>query len=259
MVILIVALGIGVLMLLPRHYQATSTLGVGEVQSYLANPGQGVGSSREAVPSSIQSSTEGYLSLLYSSAVREEAKNRVQSNYQFDYSARAEPIRGSGSDLIFIDVSAEDPAVAKDVANALSDILIEETKKQSTKIADDFINALQTGQIDPIIKRLEDIRSESETLKNTPGADAAANNTRIAQLNDQALSLGDIRKQYTDIVTKVRVNQELDLKDLSIFSPAVQPSSKEPAPFLRTTIIAIVAGLILGVFAVILIDRIYFY
>jgi uncharacterized protein involved in exopolysaccharide biosynthesis len=164
-------------------------------------------------------------------------------------------VRGGGSDLLYIDVTSDKAAIAKSVADALAAVLVEQSQKQSGDTAGDFIKGIQTEQVDPINKRLAEIRAESEQLKVTQGGDVAARNVRIADLEDEAKALDDTRKQYTDIISRVRVNQALDQNNLRILSLAALPSAKQAPPILRTSAVAAIVGLLIGVMSVMIIDR----
>jgi uncharacterized protein involved in exopolysaccharide biosynthesis len=284
--VLAIAINIGVMFLLPRSYLATSVLEVGGINSYLGNPGTTADSSRQTLPSAIQADTQSYMKLLDTPSVSEEAKQRAQrtlapatqgnssstmlgdtdtatadmlsesgSNMDYTYSSRAEAVRGSGTDVIYIDVTADKPAVVKAAADALATVLVEESRKQGGDVADSFVENIQKEQIDPIDKQLADNRAESEKLKVTTGGDVAARNVRIADLADQAKSLDDTRKQYTDIIARVRVNEALNINNLRMLSPAATPSSRTMPSITRSSAIAALLGLLLGILIVLAIDR----
>lgn len=262
--VLAIAINVTVMFLLPRSYLATSVLEVGGINSYMGNPGTVADSSRQSLPSAIKSDTQRYLNLLDTPSVSDEAKQRAQrslastdggSNIDYTYSSRAEAVRGSGTDLIYIDVTADSPAVVKAAADALATVLVEESRKQGGDVADSFVESIQKEQVDPIDKQLADNRAESEKLKVTTGGDVAARNVRIADLADQAKSLDDSRKQYTDIIARVRVNEALSINNLRLMSPAATPSSRTMPSITRSSAIAALLGLLLGVMIVLAIDR----
>lgn len=279
--VLVTFIDVIVLLILPRYYKASSVVEVGMVQSLLANPGQARDTSRQTLPSAVQAITETYLKLLESPSVGEEAKRRTKTqlayseqtvngnsvetstsptgaaaeNIEFDFSSHAEAIRESGTDLIYIDVTADKPEVAKVAADALAAVLIEQASKLGSEVADSFVENIQKQQIDPIDKRLAEIREESEKLKATSGGDVASRNVRIANLADEAKELDDTRKQYTDIIARVRLNEALNKNNLRLLSPAVAPVSKETPPLLKTGAVAAVVGLLISVLVVLIIDR----
>lgn len=268
----------------PRQFRATSVMEVGGVQALLGNPGQARESnSRQTLPSSVQAVTQTYLNLLATPVVDNKAKERVEtklayepqgngaavdgtsdmapsapgatSNVNFTYEGRGQPIRDSNTDMIYIDAFADDPAVAKAAADALAQVLLEQGQKMGGDTASDFVNNIQKEQINPINTRLAEIRAEVESLKLSTGIDEAARNIRIADLEDEALALEDTRKQYTDIVATVRVNEALDQNTLRIISMAATPAAKESPQLVRSSAVAGIAGLVIGLLAVLVIDR----
>lgn len=277
--ILAVGINVVVMFLLPRQYVATSLLEVGGIDSYLLNPGTARidASQRQTLPSQIQGITQTYLDILDTPAVGEEAMQRVQrqlslasqdngnngntgtgtsnTNHDFTYVGQGSAGTQSGTDIISIDATADNPAVAKEAADALAMVLIEQSKKLSGDMVGSFVKDLQTQQVDPIQKRMVEIASESERVRVDPAIDATTRNARIAALNDEAETLDGMRKQYNDIIARVRINEQLSNNNLNLLSAAVTPASKETPPIVRSSVVAGVVGLIIAMMAVVVIDR----
>jgi uncharacterized protein involved in exopolysaccharide biosynthesis len=260
--VLFALVDIVVFLVLPRHYQATAVLEVGQVNSLLGNPGQGNLISRQSLPSSIQPQTQTYLKLLDSASVFDEAKSKVQTqlgvpaaDINFSYSSRGEAETGNGNDLIYIDATSDNAAVAMYAANSLSTVLIEQAQKVNLNAANQFIDQVNKQQIAPIDQKLASVRNESEKLKTQSGGDVAARNARIDELQDQVNGLTDSRKQYSDIIARMQINEALDANSLSVMSPAVVPTSKAAPAFLKTGVVAAVAGLLIGIIAAAVMDR----
>jgi uncharacterized protein involved in exopolysaccharide biosynthesis len=277
--VLSIALNVGIMLLIPRHYLATSLLESGGIKSYLQQPGTGVvRDARNTIPSAIQPITQTYLTLLKSPVVMDEAKARLKnqvaqsgdadlpesknetptSDPKFTVEGRAEFVLNSDSDVVYIDVTSDDPAVAKNAADKLAAVLVEQSRKMDTTEAQGFIDEIQKNQIDPINARLGEIRNETETLKATTGGDAAAiagRNVRINQLNDEAKTLEDTRKLYTDLISRVNVNLALNVSNLRLLSPAILPSEKQQPDLIKSGLIAAIVGLFIGGMGVAFIDR----
>ncbi|MHB8168798.1 MAG: GumC domain-containing protein [Thermoleophilia bacterium] len=259
-----VVLDAGVMFLLPRHYVATSLLESGRVNSYIEQPGQAAYYSRNALPSGVSPVTQTYLKLLGTPDLINEAKSRVtdqlgQSNpADFTVGSRAEIVLNSGTDIIYIDVTSDDAAVAQAGADQMANVLVEQSQKTDTSEAQGFVNEIQKQQIDPIDAQVDQMRKQVETLKATTGGGAAAaanRNVKIADLGDKITALEDTRKGYTGLIARVNVNQALNDNNLKLLAPAALPTGKQKPSLAKDSGVAAVAGLFVGGIGVALIDR----
>lgn len=282
--VLAVAVNVLVINVLPRQYRATAVLEVGGIQSLLSNPTQSSEQNRQqTLPTSVQAVTQSYLNLLKTPVVDAEARERIDTKLayepssngsapdgvggesvspgvaqdaEFTYEGRGEPVRGSSTDMIYIDVFSNEPTMAKAAADSLASVLVEQGQKLGGDTAEDFVKDIQKQQIDPINVRLAEIRIEIGNLKAaTEGADQAERNMRIASLEDEAISLENARKQYIDIISTVRVNEALDKNLLRIVSPAVVPAKKESPELVRSSAVAGIAGFVISMIVVLVVDR----
>lgn len=282
--VLVVCLDLGVLFLIPRHYTATATLESGGIQTYLTNPGTVRDTGRQSVPSTIQPITQKYLKIIIAPSVKEEAVSRMQNmsssaedqgasgsvngdaypqqatngtpvSGDFTYTAYAEFIRESDSDLIYIEASADQPEVAKRAADTLAGILMVKSTELGGDTAKQFIDSINKQQLDPINVKLDANRRESEQLKANNNIDAVERNVRLARLEDESKALTDSRKQYTDLVARVQVNESLNSNNLRFLFPAVQPDSKEKPNIVKNSMIAVIIGFLVGVIGVAALDR----
>lgn len=263
-VALAVAIAAGVMLLLPRHYVATALLESGGVNAYIEQPGQAAYVNRNALPSDVSPVTQTYLELLSSPDVLNEAKNRVatqlglNSPASYNVASRAEFIRNSDTDVIYIDVTSDNAAVAQAGADQLAKVLVEQSQKTGISAAQGFINEIQKQQIDPIDAQADQLRKQEETLKATTGGDPAAvvdRNVKIANLNDKIAALEDTRKGYTNLIARANVNQALINNNLKLLAPAQLPTDKRKPALAKDSAIAAIAGLFLSGIGVALIDR----
>lgn len=181
-------------------------------------------------------------------------ETETDASIDFDYTYRSEA-NSSGADIIYIDVYAQDARTAKVVADSLAQVLVEESKNLDEKMADDFVSSIENSEIADINKRLAEVRQETEILSLDASVDPIEKNVRIANLEDEALSLENLSKQYYDIIARVRLNEALELNNLSIVSLAALPRTMTSPQYLRVSVVAATVGLLIGIISVMFIDR----
>lgn len=270
-----------VVYMMPRYYEATSMLEVGGVNSYLGTPGDYVDTGKQSLPTSIQPDTQLYLNLANSPVVKDGAikimseqlafanQNGAQQLFDgndvspggqgasgdFDYEAYGEPVRGTGTDMIYIAVKSDDPVLAKKAADALAMEVIEQSSLKSGEMVNDLVDGLERDEVGSINSNLAEKRREMQEVKDAPNISEADKNVRSGELADEIKALEETRKQYTDIIARVNINEALDLNNIKIFAAAVTPQAKEEPPFVKTGAVAAVLGLSLAIVVVAVLDR----
>ncbi|MEP7187882.1 MAG: polysaccharide biosynthesis tyrosine autokinase, partial [Roseiflexaceae bacterium] len=155
--------------------------------------------------------------------------------------------------ILSIRANAGDPVVAANIANAIGDELIQRSPSSPNSPA-----ALQRQQAKAQIVRLQDtIRTtdaEIERLANQiqQTTDPVAQRALIIQLDQRRSQLAAANRSYTDLNASL---QTTDVNQITLFEQAVPVPDAPIAPDVsRTVLAAVIAGLVLGLVAMILLE-----
>jgi len=155
--------------------------------------------------------------------------------------------------ILSIRANAGDPVVAANIANAIGDELIQRSPSSPTSKA-----ALRRQQAEAQIVRLQDtIRttdSEIEQLANQiqQTTDPVAQRALIIQLDQRRSQLAAANRSYTDLNALLQTS---DVNQITLVEQAVPVPDAPIAPDVsRTVLAAVIAGLVLGLVAMILLE-----
>jgi len=155
--------------------------------------------------------------------------------------------------ILSLRANAGDPVVAANIANAIGDELIQRSPSSPTSKA-----ALRRQQAEAQIVRLQDtIRStdaEIEQLANQiqQTTDPVAQRALIIQLDQRRSQLAAANRSYTDLNALLQTS---DVNKITLVEQAVPVPDAPIAPDVsRTVLAAVIAGLVLGLVAMILLE-----
>jgi capsular exopolysaccharide synthesis family protein len=155
--------------------------------------------------------------------------------------------------ILTLRANAGDPVVAANIANAVGDELIQRSPSNPTSKA-----ALRRQQAEAQIVRLQDtIRTtdaEIEQLANQiqQTTDPVAQRALIIQLDQRRSQLAAANRSYTDLNALLQTS---DVNKITLVEQAVPVPDAPIAPDVsRTVLAAVIAGLVLGLVAMILLE-----
>jgi non-specific protein-tyrosine kinase len=155
--------------------------------------------------------------------------------------------------ILTLRANAGDPVVAANIANAVGDELIQRSPSSPTSKA-----ALRRQQAEAQIVRLQDtIRTtdvEIEQLANQiqQTTDPVAQRALIIQLDQRRSQLAAANRSFTDLNGLLQTS---DVNKITLFEQAVPVPDAPIAPDVsRTVLAAVIAGLVLGLVAMILLE-----
>ena len=155
--------------------------------------------------------------------------------------------------ILSIRANAGDPVVAANIANAIGDELIQRSPSSPTSKA-----ALRRQQAEAQIVRLQDtIRTtdaEIEQLANQiqQTTDPVAQRALIIQLDQRRSQLAAANRSYTDLNALLQTS---DVNQITLIEQAVPVPDAPIAPDVsRTMLAAVIAGLVLGLAAMMLLE-----
>jgi len=155
--------------------------------------------------------------------------------------------------ILSIRANAGDPVVAANIANAIGDELIQRSPSNPTSKA-----ALRRQQAEAQIVRLQDTMrttdSEIEQLANQiqQTTDPVAQRALIIQLDQRRSQLAAANRSYTDLNALLQTS---DVNKITLVEQAVPVPDAPIAPDVsRTVLAAVIAGLVLGLVAMILLE-----
>jgi succinoglycan biosynthesis transport protein ExoP len=155
--------------------------------------------------------------------------------------------------ILSIRANAGDPVVAANIANAIGDELIQRSPSSPTSKA-----ALQRQQAEAQIVRLQDtIRTTDDEIERLANqiqqtTDPVAQRALIIQLDQRRSQLAAANRSYTDLNESL---QTTDVNQITLFEQAVPEPDTPIAPDVsRTVLAAVIAGLVLGLVAMILLE-----
>jgi non-specific protein-tyrosine kinase len=155
--------------------------------------------------------------------------------------------------ILSIRANASDATVAADIANAIGDELIQRSPSNPTSQ-----QALRRQQADAQIARLQDtIRSTDGEIDNLANqvqqtTDPVAQRALIIQLDQRRAQLAAAQRSYNDLL---QLLQTTDVNKITLLEAAVPVPDAPIAPDVsRTVLAAVIAGLVLGLVAMILLE-----
>lgn len=157
----------------------------------------------------------------------------------------------SGAQLLEIQVTDTNPEAAAVIANRLADELIRRspTSEQNTPEEQAFIES----QLEDLETKIEKTRAEIDELSDSLAELSSA--VEIQETEDQIEALEVVESRYQDTYARLlSVSQEKSPNEVSLFEPALEPTSPLPRRTELITGIAGMAGLGLALSAVVLMD-----
>jgi non-specific protein-tyrosine kinase len=155
--------------------------------------------------------------------------------------------------ILSIRANAGDPVVAANIANAIGDELIQRSPSSPTSEA-----ALRRQQAEAQIVRLQDtIRTTDDEIERLANqiqqtTDPVAQRALIIQLDQRRSQLAAANRSYTDLNDSL---QTTEVNQITLFEQAVPVPDAPIAPDVsRTVLAAVIAGLVLGLVAMILLE-----
>ncbi|MEO7910339.1 MAG: polysaccharide biosynthesis tyrosine autokinase [Roseiflexaceae bacterium] len=155
--------------------------------------------------------------------------------------------------ILSIRANAGDPEVAAKIANAIGDELIQRSPSSPNSEA-----ALQRQQAKTQIVRLQDtIRTTGDEIERLANqiqqtTDPVAQRALIIQLDQRRSQLAAANRSYTDLNASL---QTTDVNQITLFEQAISEPNAPIAPDVsRTVLAAVIAGLVLGLVAMILLE-----
>jgi non-specific protein-tyrosine kinase len=155
--------------------------------------------------------------------------------------------------ILTVRANAGDPVVAANIANAIGDELIERSPSSPTSKA-----ALRRQQAEAQILRLQDtIRSTDAEIEQLAAqiqqtTDPVAQRALIIQLDQRRSQLAAANRSYADLNALLQTS---DVNKITLLEQAVPVPDEPIAPDVsRTVLAAVIAGLVLGLVAMILLE-----
>jgi capsular exopolysaccharide synthesis family protein len=155
--------------------------------------------------------------------------------------------------ILSIRANAGDPVVAANIANAIGDELIQRSPSSPTSKA-----AQRRQQAEAQIVRLQDtIRTTDDEIEQLANqiqqtTDPVAQRALIIQLDQRRSQLAAANRSYTDLNALLQTS---DVNQITLVEPAVPVPDAPIAPDVsRTVLAAVIAGLVLGLVAMILLE-----
>jgi|RhiMethySRZTD1v2_1073278.scaffolds.fasta_scaffold68264_2 non-specific protein-tyrosine kinase len=155
--------------------------------------------------------------------------------------------------ILSIRANAGDPVIAADIANAIGDELIQRSPSSPTSKA-----ALRRQQAEAQIVRLQDtIRTTNDEIEQLANqiqqtTDPVAQRALIIQLDQRRSQLAAANRSYTDLNALLQTS---DVNQITLVESAVPVPNAPIAPDVsRTVLAAVIAGLVLGLVAMILLE-----
>jgi len=155
--------------------------------------------------------------------------------------------------ILSIRANAGDPVVAANIANAIGDELIQRSPSNPTSKA-----ALRRQQAETQIVRLQEtIRTTDDEIEQLANqiqqtTDPVAQRALIIQLDQRRSQLATASRSYTDLNALLQTS---DVNQITLVEQAVPVPDAPIAPDVsRTVLAAVIAGLVLGLVAMILLE-----
>lgn len=155
--------------------------------------------------------------------------------------------------ILSIRANAGDPVIAANIANAIGDELIQRSPSSPTSKA-----ALRRQQAEAQIVRLQDtIRTTDDEIEQLANqiqqtTDPVAQRALIIQLDQRRSQLAAANRSYTDLNALLQTS---DVNQITLVEQAVPVPDAPIAPDVsRTVLAAVIAGLVLGLVAMILLE-----
>jgi len=168
-----------------------------------------------------------YIELLKSSSILEQVINELGlSSSPTDLARQVEADVVSDTELLRITVSDPDPALAKDMADALARLLVDRSRNLyfgGTRSAREILQ----DQLDEVQARLEQYRAELQTLIDSAAKGDAAVDALGTRMRSEEEVYASLLSQYEE----ARLAEALRENSVTVFAPAVAPTQPiEGAP-----------------------------
>lgn len=253
-VIITVGTTAGVTYYLPPTYTATATLKVKSDSSFSV-PGY-ISPAKEADLSS-------YEKLVSTPQFKQEALNLAKEKYASQHVSSLElgsfslSVEGlSRANFLVLKVGASHPGVAKALTNAAAELLIRETTELELGMFKELRKAV-TKERQSIDKELAGLRLEMEDLKAQPTAGSPVDKSiKMAHLQDEINAAESLRRTYNDFLARLSLNDLAQRTPLQLIYPAIVPPEPSSPSLPKNLLVSFIAGLLLGMGAVVVLDRV---
>lgn len=251
-VVIVVGTTAGVTRNLPQTYTATATLKVKPVATFDI-PGYISSAEGADIDAYVELvNTTGFKGEVLALAKKERENIQLEHLELNEFSLSAEGL--PKSNVLVLSVEAPHPMSARSLANAAVEVLIGKITVPELGVSKE-LRKVVTKELQSLDKRLAKLRAEMENLRARPAASSRVDkSTEMARLQDEVDSAKGLRYTYKDLLARLSLNDLLQRSKLQLIYPVVAPSHPLSPSLPKNLLVSVIASLLLGVGATILLD-----
>ena len=148
------------------------------------------------------------------------------------------------TNFLGVTVETRNPKLAKILADAAALVLIQ----KSDQLESGTVNSARENinrELQVVDERLANLRRELENVK-APPSSGTEQTLEMARIQDEINAVETSRRNYTDFLDKLSLNEKLQKGTLQLVYPAVVPLVRSRPKLFNNLLISVVASLFLG-------------